>query len=226
MFVLKFFYYLRQEEASDSESVSDVTNNNNEILLEEEEEEEEEKRVGRVSHVAEWLESSKPSATDAAASTTTNNKAYKTKRSIESSGISAPTLIHECKDCSRTFKDVNNYKEHRFQEHQVTEYQNVRKCSLCSYATLLKSKYDCHMRCHLNNKVIKCQRCEYSTINIRHMSRHERMHMLQSNPSIKPLLFSKVPSTNDSTKKLELNEEMIRKNKIKSITEKNKLYIF
>lgn len=49
---------------------------------------------------------------------------------------------------------------------------------MCSYATLLKSKYDCHMRCHLNNKVIKCQRCNYSTINIRHMSKHERLHMI------------------------------------------------
>lgn len=76
---------------------------------------------------------------------------------------------HLCKDCFRTFKDINNYKEHRFQEHQE-KYPNVRQCNMCSYATLLKSKYDCHMRCHLNNKVIKCQRCSYSTINIRHMS--------------------------------------------------------
>lgn len=90
---------------------------------------------------------------------------------------------HVCKDCQRSFKDVNNYKEHRFQEHQAKEFSNIRKCSMCSYATLLKSKYDCHMRCHLNNKVIKCNRCDYSTINIRHMSRHERMHMISSSSS-------------------------------------------
>ena len=80
-------------------------------------------------------------------------------------------VSHLCKDCFRTFKDINNYKEHRFQEHQE-KYPNVRQCNMCSYATLLKSKYDCHMRCHLNNKVIKCQRCSYSTINIRHMSKY------------------------------------------------------
>ena len=85
---------------------------------------------------------------------------------------------HTCKDCLRSFKDINNYKEHRFQEHKVTEFPNIRQCKMCSYATLLKSKYDCHMRCHLNNKVIKCQRCSYSTINIRHMSKHERLHMI------------------------------------------------
>jgi hypothetical protein len=56
------------------------------------------------------------------------------------------TTTHTCKDCLRSFKDVNNYKEHRFQEHQITDYPNIRKCSMCSYATLLKSKYDCHMR--------------------------------------------------------------------------------
>ncbi len=88
------------------------------------------------------------------------------------------TPSHTCKDCLRSFKDINNYKEHRFQEHKVTEFPNVRQCKMCSYATLLKSKFDCHMRCHLNNKVIKCQRCDYSTINIRHMSKHERLHML------------------------------------------------
>lgn len=91
-----------------------------------------------------------------------------------SSNASSNSLMmrvsHLCKDCYRTFKDINNYKEHRFQEHQE-KYTNVRQCSMCSYATLLKSKYDCHMRCHLNNKVIKCQRCNYSTINIRHMSK-------------------------------------------------------
>lgn len=27
---------------------------------------------------------------------------------------------HVCKNCFRTFKDVNNYKEHQFQEHQIT----------------------------------------------------------------------------------------------------------
>ncbi|RNA24510.1 hypothetical protein BpHYR1_006303 [Brachionus plicatilis] len=91
---------------------------------------------------------------------------------------SSTATSHLCKDCFRTFKDINNYKEHRFQEHSITDYPNIRKCSMCSYATLLKSKFDCHMRCHLNNKVIKCNRCDYSTINIRHMSRHERMHMM------------------------------------------------
>lgn len=91
---------------------------------------------------------------------------------------SSSSTTHLCKDCFRTFKDINNYKEHRFQEHNITDYPNIRKCNMCSYATLLKSKYDCHMRCHLNNKVIKCNRCDYSTINIRHMSRHERMHMM------------------------------------------------
>ncbi|CAF0708236.1 unnamed protein product [Brachionus calyciflorus] len=98
---------------------------------------------------------------------------------------SSSSASHLCKDCFRTFKDINNYKEHRFQEHHITEYPNIRKCSMCSYATLLKSKYDCHMRCHLNNKVIKCNRCDYSTINIRHMSRHERMHMVTSSDKIK-----------------------------------------
>lgn len=93
---------------------------------------------------------------------------------------SSNNTFHMCKDCFRTFKDVNNYKEHRFQEHHITEFPNIRQCKMCSYATLLKSKFDCHMRCHLNNKVIRCQRCNYSTINIRHMSRHERMHMISS----------------------------------------------
>ena len=95
-----------------------------------------------------------------------------------SNDLSPASPSHMCKDCLRTFKDINNYKEHRFQEHQITEFPNIRQCKMCSYATLLKSKYDCHMRCHLNNKVIKCQRCSYSTINIRHMSKHERSHMM------------------------------------------------
>lgn len=101
--------------------------------------------------------------------------------STSSSGAHSNSYL--CKDCFRTFKDVNNFKEHRFQEHHIREYPNVKKCKLCSYATLLKSKYDCHMRCHLNNKIIRCQKCDYSTINIRHMSRHERMHMISMSSS-------------------------------------------
>ncbi|CAF0776855.1 unnamed protein product [Didymodactylos carnosus] len=85
-------------------------------------------------------------------------------------------LLHVCSRCHRTFKDINNFREHLFQEHGE-KYLNVRQCKLCSYATLLKSKYDCHMRCHLNNRIIKCNKCDYSTINIRHMSKHERMHV-------------------------------------------------
>jgi hypothetical protein len=107
-------------------------------------------------------------------SRSTSENSYKIVDSTKNiSSISHNNVIrasHLCKDCYRTFKDINNYKEHRFQEHQE-KYPNVRQCNMCSYATLLKSKYDCHMRCHLNNKVIKCQRCSYSTINIRHMSK-------------------------------------------------------
>jgi hypothetical protein len=106
------------------------------------------------------------------------NSTYKINSSNENISFKTTTgnsnilrASHLCKDCFRTFKDINNYKEHRFQEHQE-KYPNVRQCNMCSYATLLKSKYDCHMRCHLNNKVIKCQRCSYSTINIRHMSKY------------------------------------------------------
>lgn len=93
----------------------------------------------------------------------------------------APNNHHMCKQCSRSFKDINNYKEHCFQEHQIQGSQKVHKCGMCSYATLLKSKYDCHMRCHLNNEVVKCKYCDYSTINIRHMSRHERNHIMTNN---------------------------------------------
>ncbi|CAF1408155.1 unnamed protein product [Adineta ricciae] len=86
-------------------------------------------------------------------------------------------LPHICSQCTRTFKDINNFREHLFQEHGELGV-NVRQCHLCSYATLLKSKYDCHIRCHLNNRVIRCQKCNYSTINIRHMSKHERQHSI------------------------------------------------
>lgn len=130
--------------------------------------------------------------------------------------FSSSTTTHLCKDCFRTFKDINNYKEHRFQEHNITEYPNIRKCTMCSYATLLKSKFDCHMRCHLNNKVIKCNRCDYSTINIRHMSRHERMHMMSHNSSKSYSAFSVIKKNNpkksvqnkagEKNKKCEKNE--------------------
>ena len=129
----------------------------------------------------------KPKPDQFSQSTLISNKQQQQQQlnSIQSSSSSnGPS--HMCKDCFRTFKDINNYKEHRFQEHQITDYPNIRKCSMCSYATLLKSKYDCHMRCHLNNKVIKCHRCDYSTINIRHMSRHERMHMISMNQAREP----------------------------------------
>ncbi|CAF2630927.1 unnamed protein product [Rotaria sp. Silwood2] len=76
-------------------------------------------------------------------------------------------VLHICSQCTRTFKDINNFREHLFQEHGELGV-NVRQCHLCSYATLLKSKYDCHIRCHLNNRVIRCQKCNYSTINIRY----------------------------------------------------------
>lgn len=52
--------------------------------------------------------------------------------------------IHICSQCTRTFKDINNFREHLFQEHGEIGV-NVRQCYLCSYATLLKSKYDCHL---------------------------------------------------------------------------------
>ena len=52
--------------------------------------------------------------------------------------------MHICSQCTRTFKDINNFREHLFQEHGEFGV-NVRQCHLCSYATLLKSKYDCHI---------------------------------------------------------------------------------
>lgn len=128
------------------------------------------------------------------------------------SSLLAPT--HKCKECFRTFKDINNYKEHRFQEHQSTEFPNVRKCSMCSYATLLKSKYDCHMRCHLNNKVIKCHRCPYSTINIRHMSRHERMHMVASNTGNTLHIAEKNSSINIQNHLNKISSNTLKNNKV------------
>ncbi|CAF5199769.1 unnamed protein product, partial [Rotaria magnacalcarata] len=83
-----------------------------------------------------------------------------------SNSIESNKVLHICSQCTRTFKDINNFREHLFQEHGELGV-NVRQCHLCSYATLLKSKYDCHIRCHLNNRVIRCQKCNYSTINIR-----------------------------------------------------------
>ena len=143
------------------------------------------------------------------------------------SASSSSTTTHLCKDCFRTFKDINNYKEHRFQEHSITDYPNIRKCTMCSYATLLKSKFDCHMRCHLNNKVIKCNRCDYSTINIRHMSRHERMHMMSQNSSknfsafsvIKKKILKKSVQNKDGEKniKCENNEKSEHFEAIKSL---------
>ncbi len=53
-------------------------------------------------------------------------------------------MVHICSQCTRTFKDINNFREHLFQEHGELGV-NVRQCHLCSYATLLKSKYDCHI---------------------------------------------------------------------------------
>ena len=53
-------------------------------------------------------------------------------------------MLHICSQCNRTFKDINNFREHLFQEHGELGV-NVRQCHLCSYATLLKSKYDCHI---------------------------------------------------------------------------------
>lgn len=102
------------------------------------------------------------------------------EKPISSTPIESNKLLHICSQCTRTFKDINNFREHLFQEHGELGV-NVRQCHLCSYATLLKSKYDCHIRCHLNNRVIRCQKCNYSTINIRHMSKHERLHSLNSN---------------------------------------------
>ena len=134
-------------------------------------------RGQRILHVKDnvKLESSSSSQTSANA-TTASAAAFFSAASLAAGAPNANSYL--CQDCFRTFKDVNNFKEHRFQEHAIREYPNVKKCKLCSYATLLKSKYDCHMRCHLNNKIIRCNRCDYSTINIRHMSRHERMHMI------------------------------------------------
>jgi len=149
-----------------------------------------------------------------------NAKFSSISSSTSSSNMSAQ--LHKCQDCSRSFKDVNNYKEHRFQEHRITGYANVRKCSLCSYATLLKSKYDCHMRCHLNNKVIKCNKCDYSTINIRHMSRHERMHMslnkigvLDESKSVQTSSLFNTPTTNQHTNLKNSNDDNEVKNRKK-----------
>ncbi|CAF0796434.1 unnamed protein product [Rotaria sp. Silwood1] len=99
------------------------------------------------------------------------------EKQLPSSSTDPTKLVHICSQCTRTFKDINNFREHLFQEHGELGV-NVRQCHLCSYATLLKSKYDCHIRCHLNNRVLRCQKCNYSTINIRHMSKHERQHSI------------------------------------------------
>jgi hypothetical protein len=64
--------------------------------------------------------------------------------SERSSSIEPIKLGHICSQCPRTFKDINNFREHLFQEHGEIGV-NVRQCHLCSYATLLKSKYDCHI---------------------------------------------------------------------------------
>ncbi|CAF3631070.1 unnamed protein product [Rotaria socialis] len=101
------------------------------------------------------------------------------KKQLPSNPIESNKVLHICSQCTRTFKDINNFREHLFQEHGELGV-NVRQCHLCSYATLLKSKYDCHIRCHLNNRVIRCQKCNYSTINIRHMSKHERQHSVSN----------------------------------------------
>ena len=61
-----------------------------------------------------------------------------------STSIEPNKILHICSQCTRTFKDINNFREHLFQEHGELGV-NVRQCHLCSYATLLKSKYDCHI---------------------------------------------------------------------------------
>lgn len=61
-----------------------------------------------------------------------------------SNSIEPNKVLHICSQCNRTFKDINNFREHLFQEHGELGV-NVRQCHLCSYATLLKSKYDCHI---------------------------------------------------------------------------------
>ncbi|CAF2402367.1 unnamed protein product [Rotaria sp. Silwood2] len=99
------------------------------------------------------------------------------EKQLASNATEPAKLVHICSQCTRTFKDINNFREHLFQEHGELGV-NVRQCHLCSYATLLKSKYDCHIRCHMNNRVLRCQKCNYSTINIRHMSKHERQHSI------------------------------------------------
>lgn len=82
-----------------------------------------------------------------------------------------------CKQCSRVFKDRKNYKEHCFKIHHINiTKKKVYKCSLCSYYTLLKSRYISHNICHLNNKVLKCSKCDFSTITVRNMKKHEQVH--------------------------------------------------
>jgi hypothetical protein len=63
---------------------------------------------------------------------------------LRSNSIEPNKVLHICSQCTRTFKDINNFREHLFQEHGELGV-NVRQCHLCSYATLLKSKYDCHI---------------------------------------------------------------------------------
>ncbi|CAF1292382.1 unnamed protein product [Adineta steineri] len=128
-----------------------------------------------------------------------------------SSSNESNKLIHICTQCARTFKDINNFREHLFQEHGELGV-NVRQCHLCSYATLLKSKYDCHIRCHLNNRVIRCQKCNYSTINIRHMSKHERQHsisrMMDTDISeTKRARISNISMDTDKDEKMKSNNE-------------------
>jgi len=66
---------------------------------------------------------------------------------LRSNSIEPNKILHICSQCTRTFKDINNFREHLFQEHGELGV-NVRQCHLCSYATLLKSKYDCHIVKH------------------------------------------------------------------------------
>lgn len=85
-------------------------------------------------------------------SSTSNIRKYSCRWSVclwwASSCRANPTepnkILHICSQCTRTFKDINNFREHLFQEHGELGV-NVRQCHLCSYATLLKSKYDCHI---------------------------------------------------------------------------------
>lgn len=85
--------------------------------------------------------------------------------------------IYICKQCLRSFKDLKNYKEHCFKVHQLNiKEKHIFKCSLCSYNTLIKSRYYAHMTSHLNNQIIRCSRCDFSTINKRDITSHNLWH--------------------------------------------------